>query len=382
MGVRPYPRAPSSCKRANKSPPHLRPALWCPDRMRVVLTALSTIVVMTALASPALAGTRTYTLRHGPVRMENFNVAFPKATVKAPKVNGYIVGHERPPRGPARPPDHDPRRDAPPRRLPPQGAAAVARAVLEHGRRADLRHRGGAAGAAVPARLRLPHPPRRPLAHHRDADEPQRRARRTPTSSTGSPSGPASASRPCTRSGSAPTAAASRSATRSTAAASPGSTSTRSSTWRVPYDGRIVAVGGHLHGGARNMWLSQPRCGGRRLLDTAPRFGDARPPLLPGAPDPPRARARRHPLLPLAHRHPRPARGAAPHHRRLRGQPPAPARDGDHARLRRARQHDPPPLQARSRATAGSSRSPARSARARRSCRSRSTPSAPTAART
>ena len=54
---------------------------------------------------------------------------------------------------------------------------------------------------------------------------------------------------------------------------SPGSTSTRSSTWRVPYDGRIVAVGGHLHGGARNMWLSQPRCGGRRLLDNAPRFG-------------------------------------------------------------------------------------------------------------
>ena len=53
----------------------------------------------------------------------------------------------------------------------------------------------------------------------------------------------------------------------------PGSTSRRSSTWRVPMDGRIVAVGGHLHGSAKNMWLSQPRCHNRRLLDTAPRYG-------------------------------------------------------------------------------------------------------------
>ncbi len=53
----------------------------------------------------------------------------------------------------------------------------------------------------------------------------------------------------------------------------PGSISRRSSTWRVPFDGRIVAVGGHLHGSAKDMWLSQPRCHNRRLLDTAPRYG-------------------------------------------------------------------------------------------------------------
>ena len=53
----------------------------------------------------------------------------------------------------------------------------------------------------------------------------------------------------------------------------PGGTDTRTYDWRVPFDARIVAVGGHLHGGAKDMLLSQPECGGRRLLDTAPRYG-------------------------------------------------------------------------------------------------------------
>lgn len=53
----------------------------------------------------------------------------------------------------------------------------------------------------------------------------------------------------------------------------PGATSTRAATWHAPFDGRIVAVGGHLHGGAKNLVLSQPRCHARALLDTAPRFG-------------------------------------------------------------------------------------------------------------
>jgi plastocyanin len=53
----------------------------------------------------------------------------------------------------------------------------------------------------------------------------------------------------------------------------------RTFTWRVPFSGRIVAASGHLHGGALKMWLAQPRCGGRRLLDTDPRYampGDLR----------------------------------------------------------------------------------------------------------
>src|SRR3954447_1352342 len=53
----------------------------------------------------------------------------------------------------------------------------------------------------------------------------------------------------------------------------PGSTDTRSYSWRVPFDARIVAVGGHLHGGSKDMWLAQPACADRRLLDTAPRYG-------------------------------------------------------------------------------------------------------------
>src|SRR3954447_13399865 len=50
----------------------------------------------------------------------------------------------------------------------------------------------------------------------------------------------------------------------------PGSTSERGWTWKVPMTGRIVAVGGHLHGGAQRMTLSQPDCGDRELLDTDP----------------------------------------------------------------------------------------------------------------
>jgi hypothetical protein len=55
----------------------------------------------------------------------------------------------------------------------------------------------------------------------------------------------------------------------------PGAVDRRSFDWKLPVAGRIVAAGGHLHGGAKDMWLSQPSCNGRRLLDTAPAF--ARP---------------------------------------------------------------------------------------------------------
>jgi plastocyanin len=43
--------------------------------------------------------------------------------------------------------------------------------------------------------------------------------------------------------------------------------------WTVPMNGRIVAAGGHLHGGAISMSLTQPACGDRKLLDTDPLFG-------------------------------------------------------------------------------------------------------------
>jgi plastocyanin len=53
----------------------------------------------------------------------------------------------------------------------------------------------------------------------------------------------------------------------------PGSTNLESFDWKVPYDLKIVAAGGHLHAGARDMWLSQPVCSNRRLLDNRPAFG-------------------------------------------------------------------------------------------------------------
>lgn len=46
----------------------------------------------------------------------------------------------------------------------------------------------------------------------------------------------------------------------------------RTWTWKMPISGRIVAAGGHLHGGALNMTLSQPRCENRELLDTRPLY--------------------------------------------------------------------------------------------------------------
>jgi plastocyanin len=52
----------------------------------------------------------------------------------------------------------------------------------------------------------------------------------------------------------------------------PGSTHTRERAWRVPETGRIVAVGGHLHGGARAIRLLQPRCR-RTLVTSKPTYG-------------------------------------------------------------------------------------------------------------
>ncbi|MDA0184992.1 plastocyanin/azurin family copper-binding protein [Solirubrobacter phytolaccae] len=52
----------------------------------------------------------------------------------------------------------------------------------------------------------------------------------------------------------------------------PGSSTESTSAWTAPYDLRIVAAGGHLHGGAQDLWLSEPGCGDRRLLDNRPSY--------------------------------------------------------------------------------------------------------------
>jgi len=59
----------------------------------------------------------------------------------------------------------------------------------------------------------------------------------------------------------------------------PGATHRQSVAWRVPSDGRIVALGGHLHGGGIGLALAQPRCGGRELFASRPTYGPPTDPL-------------------------------------------------------------------------------------------------------
>jgi plastocyanin len=49
--------------------------------------------------------------------------------------------------------------------------------------------------------------------------------------------------------------------------------------FRLPVRGRIVAIGGHLHGGARGLVLSQPRCGNRTLYKSRPTYAPPGDPL-------------------------------------------------------------------------------------------------------
>jgi plastocyanin len=58
----------------------------------------------------------------------------------------------------------------------------------------------------------------------------------------------------------------------------PGSTHFRSRTWKLPIGGRIVAMGGHLHGGARRLTVSRPACAGRTIYTAQPTYA------LPGDP--------------------------------------------------------------------------------------------------
>ena len=52
----------------------------------------------------------------------------------------------------------------------------------------------------------------------------------------------------------------------------PGSVDVKSFDWKVPVDGRLVAAGGHIHGGAHSLRLSEPACG-REIVATDPLFG-------------------------------------------------------------------------------------------------------------
>jgi hypothetical protein len=55
--------------------------------------------------------------------------------------------------------------------------------------------------------------------------------------------------------------------------AGPGSTYAKQIDWVPPTDGRIVAVGTHLHGGAKSMAITDPACGDRTIASSTPEYG-------------------------------------------------------------------------------------------------------------
>jgi plastocyanin len=58
-----------------------------------------------------------------------------------------------------------------------------------------------------------------------------------------------------------------------------GATSTEQSDFTFPTAGRIVAGGGHVHGGARQLTLTEPGCSGRRIAQSDPIWGKGSDPF-------------------------------------------------------------------------------------------------------
>jgi plastocyanin len=53
----------------------------------------------------------------------------------------------------------------------------------------------------------------------------------------------------------------------------PGSTYTQTYDFTMPESGRIIAAGGHVHGGAKGLAISQPDCGNRTIIRSQPAWG-------------------------------------------------------------------------------------------------------------
>jgi plastocyanin len=53
----------------------------------------------------------------------------------------------------------------------------------------------------------------------------------------------------------------------------PGSTHTKTYDLTMPESGHIVAAGGHVHGGAKDLRISQPACGNREIMKMDPAWG-------------------------------------------------------------------------------------------------------------
>ena len=53
----------------------------------------------------------------------------------------------------------------------------------------------------------------------------------------------------------------------------PGSTYAQTATWAASRPGRVIAGGGHLHGGGKSIALSEPDCGDRQVFVSRPLYG-------------------------------------------------------------------------------------------------------------
>jgi plastocyanin len=235
-------------------------------------TALLALVAGLALAAPAGAETRTLTLRYGPVHMGGYNVEFPKAPVRAPRLDGYVTHMSA-------------------SLVDRRGRPITIRDVMLHhlvfhhaGPRPELGPCTSRGGEAIYGTGEENEDLRLPAGYgYRVAKADRWRItamlmshsersidayiRYTVTVVTGRAM---KAVEPFWVRANGCGAQVSYAVL---GGGGPGSTYTRSYDWKVPFDGRIVAAGGHLHGGARDMWMSQPRCGNRRILDNAPHFG-------------------------------------------------------------------------------------------------------------
>jgi len=239
---------------------------------RTALLLILAGILAGALPGAAQAARKTVVLRSAPVAMAGFNVEFPKLWVPTPKLDGYVVGMDA-------------------RLVDTRGKAVTIRDVMLHHvvfyKRISPASQSACAGKSQEGfygtgeekqQLRLPAGYGYPVAKgerwkmnamlmSHSLRSVKVRVEYTVTIETGRKLEPVIPlwvrANGCGDAVSYPV----------WGGGGPGAVDTRTYNWRVPFDARIVAVGGHLHGGAKDMVLSQPECGGRRLLDTTPRYG-------------------------------------------------------------------------------------------------------------
>jgi plastocyanin len=225
--------------------------------------------------APATGAERTYALRYGPVHLGGYETRFPAARVQTPRRAGYIV------RMSARVVDRngtrvplsdvmlhhvvfidDGRPGGPPKRgsCPGRGGEPFYGTGEEHqrlllppgyGYRVEARDRWRMVTMLMSHRLL----PTRVWLEYRVTMETSKRL--TPVTPLW-----------LRASGCDP-----RSSYTVDGGGAPGSTDERSAEWVMPISGRIVAAGAHLHGSAKGVTVSQPRCGDRTLIDQRPRYG-------------------------------------------------------------------------------------------------------------